>query len=172
MPPKEQTAWGPPVTLRASRPHVQARQSVGHQAGLHPEDTPYHTTQPQTRKPARVVHTDDQDADVYTEYRMPTVIRQYNRSPVPVQTRIQEEPYHVRVTPLRFFIIALGVIMLAFVLALLIISFLMPALNRWNDDRTYGYPRTTHARAIVGHGTKNQPDIVNLFVEAKHIAEL
>lgn len=149
----------PERILRAHHPDVlqASRHSVGHHAGLHPEDTPHLTTQPQTKKPVPIVHTDDQDDDVFTERRMPVVVKRYTHPPVPTRTRIREEPERVRVTPLRFFIIALGVILLAFVLAMMIIAFLMPALNRWGDDRTYGYPRTTHARADVGHGTKDLP---------------
>ena len=146
-----------PKVLRASRPHAQGRQSTGHQAGLHPEDVPYHTTAEPSRKPARIVYTDDQDDDLYTERRMPTVVKKYRNAPVPTRTRISEEPVRVRVTPLRFFLIAVGVILLAFVLAMLIIAYFLPALGRWNDDRTYGYPRTMHARANVGHGTSVQP---------------
>jgi hypothetical protein len=134
-----------------------SRHSAGHHAGLHPEDTPRLTTQSQTRKPVRVVRTDDQDANVYTERRMPVVVKRYTNPPVPTQTRIKEESVTISVTPMRFLLIALGIILLAFVLAALIISLLMPALNRWIDDRTYGYPRTMHARAEVGHGTKDQP---------------
>lgn len=146
-----------PKVLRASRPPVKQQHSVGHHSGLHPEDTPYHTTQTQSRKPVPITYADDQDTDVYTERRMPTVVKKYTRSPVTTQTRVQEEPHHVRVTPLRFFIIALGIILLALTLALAIISFLMPALNRWSDDRTYGYPRTTHTRVNIGHGTVAEP---------------
>jgi hypothetical protein len=143
----------PERILRAHHPDVlqASRHSDGHHAGLHLEDRPRLTTQPQSKKPVRIVHTDYQADDVFTERRMPVVVKRYT------QPRIREEPERVSVTPLRFFIIALGVILLAFVLALMIISFLMPALNRWSDDRTYGYPRTTHARADVGHGTKDQP---------------
>jgi hypothetical protein len=145
-----------PRVLRASRPPA-SKQSTGHPAGLHPEDSPYHTAQTHSRQPARIVHTDDQDDDVYTERRMPTVVKKYTQSPVPTRTRIHEEPEVARVTPMRFFLIALGVILAAFVLAALIIMLLLPALQRWNDDRMYGYPRTLHARASVGHGTQALP---------------
>ena len=149
----------PERILRAHHPDVlQASQhSAGHHAGLHPEDTPRLTTHPQTKKQVRIMHTDDQADDVFTERRMPVVVKRYTQPPVSTRTRIREEPERVRVTPLRFFIIALGIILLAFVLAMMIISFLMPALNRWSDDRTYGYPRTTHTRVNIGHGTVAEP---------------
>jgi hypothetical protein len=152
---QEQTAWDSPRVLRTNRPQGASKQSVGHQTALHPEDTPHYTTDSQSRKPARIVY-DDED-EVYTDRRMPTVTKRYNRSPVVTQTHVREEQERVRVTPMRFFIIALGIILLAFVLAALIIALLIPALNRWNDDRTYGYPRTIHQRANVGHGTTAQP---------------
>jgi hypothetical protein len=154
---EEQTAWKQPKTLRASRPQpAQAPQGTGHQTGLHPEDTPRHTTQDQSRKPVRMAYTNDDD-EAYTQARMPTVIKRYNRLPVPTQTRVKEEMPVATVTPLRFFLIALGVFLTALALALVLIAYAIPALNRWNDDRVYGFPRTTHARAMVGHGTTAQP---------------
>jgi hypothetical protein len=145
-----------PRVLRAHRSDVHSpRHSSGHQADIHPEDVPYHTTTEPSRKAVCITYADDQDGDTYTERRMPTVVKRYPRSPI--TTRVQEEPIRVRVTPLRFFLIAVGIILLAFVLALLIITFLIPSLQQWNDDRTYGYPRTTHTRANVGHGTNALP---------------
>ena len=42
-------------------------------------------------------------------------------------------------------------------LALLLTMYVFPALRSWNDERVYGYPRTLHIRANVGHGTAAQP---------------
>ncbi len=151
----EQTAWEPPIK-RASRPQVSNRQSSSHQAALHSEDRPHHTTDTQSRKPVRIIYTDDEDDEgVFTERRMPVVTKRYHT--IPNRTQIREEPERVRVAPMRFFLIALGVILAAFVLAALIITFFIPALQHWNDDRTYGYPRTTHTRVNLGLGTVQNP---------------
>jgi hypothetical protein len=177
MPLEEQTAWHPPRTLRAHRPpppqHASSgtRQSgngyrnvpargTGHQAGIHPEDAPYHTTtqrQARTPAPLTVAYEEDDADDIYTERRMPVVVKKYNRQPVPAPTQVTEEPSQRRLTPLRFFSVAVGVLLLACVLAITLVAYLLPAYTRWSDDRTYGYPRTIHAAASVGHGTAQHP---------------
>src|SRR5450755_2899124 len=145
--------------LRAHRPDLQSsKHSVGHQAGLHPEDTPRLTTDTQSRKPARIEYNDEDD-EVFTERRMPIAVRKYNLSPATTRTRthVTEETVQARVTPLRFFIIAIGIILASFVIAAIIIMLLIPAYNRWNDDRVYGYPRTIHSHVNIGRGTVTAP---------------
>ena len=128
---------------------------VTDEAGIHPEDEPYHTTT-QTRKRPKADVQALQEYDYDEEPRMPTVVRRYN-PPVPAQTRVKEETARLRTTPQRFFFTSTGVILLAFTLAIIIITYILPAYTRWNDNRIYGYPRTLHARANVGHGTREQP---------------
>jgi hypothetical protein len=38
------------------------------------------------------------------------------------------------------------------VFAMMIVGWVIPALQAWHDNQTYGFPRTTHARKDVGHG--------------------
>ncbi|GHO98347.1 hypothetical protein KSF_083950 [Reticulibacter mediterranei] len=46
---------------------------------------------------------------------------------------------------------------MAVVFALAIVEIISPALQNWHDTQTYGYPRTTHARTIAGHGDPAHP---------------
>jgi hypothetical protein len=128
MQPPDETIWqGQQVTLRASRPKQTIRT----------EDHPYRPD----------VRDDTEDFDeVYSEYRMPVTVRKYNQALEPT-----------RVSPLRFALLVVGIIIMATILAIAITTFISPAISRWNDDRTYGYPRTMHTRAVVGHGTTQDP---------------
>jgi hypothetical protein len=144
---REQTAWERPKVLRKNRP--QEPQSRVEHAPRHT------TTQSQSRTPVPIL-PDDED-EVYTQARMPVVTRKYNHYPVPPPTHVTEETGQFRTTPTWFLLIAVGIILLAFVLAFLIIVFVIPSYNKWNDDRNYGYPRTTHMKAVVGHGTTADP---------------
>ncbi len=104
---------------------------------------------------------EDEDDEVYTQARMPTVVRKYNppvargRQP---STQIRQEMPVRRLLPTHFLLTVIGVFLLVIVLALFLTTYVFPAIRKWNDDRVYGYPRTLHARANVGHGTKEQPD--------------
>lgn len=140
MVPPEETVWqGQQVTLRASRPRVPSRP-------VQTDDVTY--------READIDIIEDND-EAYSEYRMPVAVRKYNQELAP--TRVREEHPVARVAPLRFAILVVGIILLATILAIAITMFISPMIGRWNDDRTYGYPRTTHTRAIVGHGTKQDP---------------
>src|SRR6266516_6584722 len=149
---REQTAWDDPPILRThrapvtDRQRVPARKGAGHQAGIHPEDEPYYTTGQPARKPRA-------DVGFYEPPRMPAVVRKYNQ---PV-TQVAEEVPVRRLLPAHFFLTAMGVLLLVMVLALFLTMYVFPALRGWNDDRLYGYPRTLHVRANVGHGTAAQP---------------
>ncbi len=149
---REQTAWDDPPVLRTHRvpttdkQRVPARKGAGHQAGIHPEDEPYYTTGQPTKRPRA-------DVGFYEPPRMPTVVRRYNQ---PV-TQVAEEVPVRRLLPAHFFLTAMGMLLLVMVLALFLTMSVFPALRGWNDDRLYGYPRTLHVRANVGHGTAAQP---------------
>jgi len=84
---------------------------------------------------------------------MPTVVRRYN----PPVTQVAEEVPVRRLLPAHFFLTATGVLLLVIVLALFLTMYVFPALRSWNDERVYGYPRTLHMRASVGHGTATAP---------------
>jgi hypothetical protein len=149
---REQTAWDDPPVLRThrvpvtDRQRVPARKGAGHQAGIHPEDEPYYTTG-QLAKRARA------DVELYEPPRMPTVVRKYK----PPVTQVAEEVPVRRLLPAHFLLTVFGIFLLVIVLALFLTMYVFPALRGWNDDRTYGYPRTLHVRANVGHGTAAAP---------------
>src|SRR5450755_4654803 len=149
---REQTAWDDPPVLRThrvpvtDRQRVPARKGAGHQAGIHPEDEPYYTTG-QPAKRARA------DVELYEPPRMPTVVRKYK----PPVTQVAEEVPVRRLLPAHFLLTVFGIFLLVIVLALFLTMYAFPALRGWNDDRLYGYPRTFHLRADVGHGTAARP---------------
>jgi hypothetical protein len=131
---------------------------AGHYAGLHPEDRPS-LTQPGRRphSPYPVVpHTtevdDEDDADIYpTRTRSSTIVRQ--RLPVP--QRIPPPTPSLRRTGHRLFI--LGVVSTSLLIGVLGSLLLPPVIQRWQDQNTYGYPRTYQTDANVGHGDAAHP---------------
>jgi hypothetical protein len=58
--------------------------------------------------------------------------------------------------------IAIGLIFMSFVFAIMIVSWIIPTLQAWHDNSTYGFPRTTHARKDVGHGGISDFTALNL----------
>ncbi len=94
----------------------------------------------------------DEDA-LYRVRSGTSVVRRHNVGLEYVPTRVREEKQSARsIASFSFWMIAFGLILMAFCFAVVIVSFIMPALQRWHDDQTYGFPRTIHARATVGHG--------------------
>jgi hypothetical protein len=163
----------PPVARQGTRQATPARKGVGTQAGLHPEDEPYQTTRNHNRHPAPIMpDVEDEDDEIYTQARMPTMVRKYNQpvdNPAYAQTparqggrrqpvtQVRQETPVRRLLPTHFLLTVMGVFLLVIVLALFLTTYVFPAIRKWNDDRVYGYPRTLHARASVGHGTRDQP---------------
>jgi len=96
---------------------------VGRQSARCPEDRPYITT---TR----------------------TSARRYDLTPYEQQERQTEELPRQGKHPLFYIGISM-VIMLAFFTAYVLLP---PLLQKWSDDRIYGYPRTFQTDANVGHG--------------------
>jgi len=81
-----------------------------------------------------------------------TSVRRYN-SGLPISTKITEERTSGRsLASFSFWMIALGLILMAFCFAIVIVNIILPALQTWHDNSTYGFPRTIHAKANVGHG--------------------
>jgi len=142
----------------------------GHHAGLHPEDYPS-TTGTHCRPlnmPNRGDRYDEQDdeeeeEDYHTRAmtRIPTSARRYDVTPYPSITvekggepdRRAAPPPHRGKHP----VFSLGLCML--IVAVFITGYVLipPALQRWNDDRVYGYPRTYQTDANVGHGDSRYP---------------
>jgi len=123
---KEQIAQQP-ARRRASLPPEERTASyhrVGTRAGMHPEDTPYITTN-------------------RTSARRYDLIPYANRGE-PLTEELPRQGKH------PFFYI--GICLAIMVLFLTAYTLIPPALQQWSDDRIYGYPRTYQTDADVGHG--------------------
>jgi hypothetical protein len=82
-----------------------------------------------------------------------TSVRRYNSGVPLAPTRIKEETSQgISVASFSFWMTAIGLILMSLVLAIVIVSWIIPAFQTWHDNSTYGFPRTTHARKDVGHG--------------------
>jgi hypothetical protein len=93
------------------------------------------------------------DEDSLYRVRTNTSVRRYNSGVALEPTRIKEEAQSGRnIASFSFWMIALGLVLMAFCFAIVIVSIIMPALQKWHDDQAYGFPRTTHASRDVGHG--------------------
>ena len=143
-----------PARKRASLPPEERTASwhhIGTRSGMHPEDSPYITT---TRNRYHVPTTatyfevDEEGEDVYTKPPTRTSTRRYDLTPYAHRERRTEELPRQGKHPLFYIGISM-LVMLAFLTAYILIP---PALQKWNDDRTFGYPRTFQTDANVGHG--------------------
>jgi hypothetical protein len=148
-----------------------SRHRVGHQAGLHPEDTPYLTSTMQQRHTADDEELDDGDYDDVWPPRLPTSTRRYQVSPehvyqqgnqrvhvryidVPPRSRLQQAQ-RPRVTKNRgqslHWSLFVGLGMVVMVVGWIGISFLSSWWQTHQDDITYGRPRTYQVDTVVGH---------------------
>jgi hypothetical protein len=153
---------------REEREEMQQQASphrAGHYAGLHPEDVPYQTGSRSTRQEVPLLTFDeDEDDDRIYRTRPNTSVRVYNlpkrpaRTYSPPPTQVTEDMPQAGISFRRFVLVCFLVILVGILIAMLINLYVLPALGRWNDDRTYGYPRITKATANVGHGDKQHPD--------------
>jgi len=118
---------------------------------MHPEDYPYMTsTCSRYRAPTtkRYVEVDEEDVEAYTRPSTRTSSRRYDLAPYAQKERQTEELPRQRKHPLFYIGISM-LVMVAFLTAYILIP---PALQKWSDDRMYGYPRTFQTDANVGHG--------------------
>jgi hypothetical protein len=84
--------------------------------------------------------------------RTNTSVRRYN-SGLPISTKVTEERTSGKsIASFSFWMTALGLVLLAFCFAIVIVNIILPALQTWHDNQTYGFPRTIHAKKDVGHG--------------------
>src|SRR6266851_4852523 len=139
---------------RASLPPEERTPSyhhVGTRSGMHPEDYPYITTT-RNRSHAPTTQTyieiDEDGEEVSTRPPIRTSARRYDLAPYNRSERRTEELPRQGKHPLFYIGICL-VILVVFLTAYTVIP---PALQKWQDDRTYGYPRTYQTDANVGHG--------------------
>ncbi len=129
-----------------------AQQPPRRRASLPPEETAYFTTRSRYTAPAAhaYVDIDEEGGEVYTRPPTRTSARRYDLAPYRHgrgERRTEELPRSGK-HPMFYIGICL-VIMVVFLTAYTLIP---PALQKWSDDRTYGYPRTFQTDANVGHG--------------------
>jgi hypothetical protein len=94
------------------------------------------------------VEVDEEREEVYTRPPTRTSARRYDLIPVRRQERRTEALPPQGKHPMFYIGICL-VIMTLFLTCFVLIP---PALQKWSDDRTYGYPRTFQTDVNVGHG--------------------
>src|SRR5258706_12618358 len=126
-------------------------------ASLPQEEIEYLTTRSRYTAPAAhsYVEMDEEGQDVYTRPQTRTSARRYDLAPYRHgrgEQRTEELPRQGK-HPLFYIGICL-VIMTLFLTGFMLIP---PALQKWSDDRIYGYPRTFQVDANVGHGDNNFP---------------
>jgi hypothetical protein len=91
--------------------------------------------------------------DALYNTRPNTSVRRYNSGVAITQTKITEERKSGNsIASFGFWMITLGLVLLSFCFAIVIVAIIAPALQAWHDNSTYGFPRTTHATKDVGHG--------------------
>jgi len=145
-----------PARRRASLPpeereYTASRHYVGSRSGMHPEDRPYMTaTRSRYRAPTTdtYVEIDEEGEEVNTHPPTRSSARRYDLALYSRGERRTEELPRQGKHPL-FYIGIFLVILVAFLTAYTLVP---PALQKWSDDRTYGYPRTFQTDANVGHG--------------------
>jgi len=137
------------------REYTASRYRVGTRAGMHPEDNPYITTHNCYHAPTTnsYVEIDEEGEEVSTRPPSRSSARRYDLSPYNREERRTEELPWQGKHPLFYIGICL-VIMTLFLTGFVLIP---PALQKWSDDRVYGYPRTFQVDANVGHGDSNFP---------------
>ncbi len=152
---REQITQQPP-RRRASLPPEERTASwhhVGTRSGMHPEDQPYMTsTRSRYHAPTTdtYVEINEEGEEVYTRPPSRTSARRYDLTPYRHgrgERQTEELPRQGK-HPMFYIGICL-VIMVVFLTAYTLIP---PALQKWSDDRIYGFPRTFQTDANVGHG--------------------
>ncbi len=144
---------------RASLPPEERTASYHHagtRSGMHPEDTPY-TTATRNRSHAPTLDTyiavDEEGEDVHTRPPTRTSARRYDLAPYAGRGERRTEALPRQGKHPLFYVGISMLVMLAFLTAYTMVP---PALQKWSDDRTYGYPRTYQTDANVGHaGTEH-----------------
>jgi len=134
------------------REYLTSRHYVGTRSGMHPEDMPYMSTA-RSRSHAPTTQTyfaiDEEEKEAYAQAPTRTSARRYDLAPYEKRGERRTEELHRQGKHPLFYIGICLVIMVVFLTAYTLIP---PALQRWSDDREYGYPRTYQTDANVGHG--------------------
>ncbi len=93
------------------------------------------------------------DEDSLYRVRTNTSVRRYNSGVALEPTRVKEVPQSGNsIVSFGFVMTVIGLLLMSLFFAIVIVGYIMPALQKWHDDSTYGFPRTTHASRDVGHG--------------------
>ena len=82
-----------------------------------------------------------------------SIVRRHNAGLAYSPTKVKEETQSGNsIASFGFWMTAFGLILMSLVFAIVIVSWIIPTLQKWHDDQTYGFPRTIHAKRDVGHG--------------------
>jgi hypothetical protein len=134
------------------REYTASRHAVGTRSGMHPEDYPYITTT-RSRSHAPTTETyveiDEEGEEVFTGPPTRSSARRYDLTPYAQRAERRTEALPRQGKHPILYIGLFLVILVAFLTAYTLIP---PALQKWSDDRTYGFPRTYQTDANVGHG--------------------
>lgn len=169
---REQTAHHTYVIQkRASLPVPQyyqeappaSRHRAGHHPGMHPEDAPYNT-RTRYRPPlddTKYATEDDEEYIYPHRMRSSVIVRRQPYTQVEPVTQTgewEQQPQPYRGKHPVFYLGVSMLIVLVFIAGSILIP---PAVQKWSDDRTYGYPRTFQTDANVGHGGLSHFIVVN-----------
>ena len=139
---------------RASLPpeeRIASYHHVGSRSGMHPEDTPYMTTiRSRNHAPTTETYFEiaQEGEEVSTRPPTRTSTRRYDLVPYGRGERRTEELPRQGKHPLFY----MGICLVILVVFLTAYTLIPPAFQKWQDDRAYGYPRTSQTDANVGHG--------------------
>ncbi len=134
------------------REYSASRYHVGTRSGMHPEDRPYITSTRSYHAPTteNYFEIDEEGEEVSTRPPTRTSARRYDLAPIRHgrgERRTEELPSQAK-HPLFY----IGICLVILVVFLTVYTLIPPTLQKWSDDRTYGYPRTFQTDANVGHG--------------------
>jgi len=119
---------------------------------MHPEDTPYITpTRSRYHVPTTdtYVRVDEEGEEVPTRPPSRTSARRYDLTPYASRGERRTEALPRQGKHPMFYI---GICLVIMVLFLMAYTLIPSTYQKWSDDRTYGYPRTSQTDANVGHG--------------------
>jgi hypothetical protein len=137
------------------REYTTSYHHVGSRSGMHPEDRPYSTTT-RSRYHAPTTNNAYFEVDEEEEFhsrpttRVGTSARRYDLAPYNNGRAERRTEGLQRAGKHPIFYI--GIFLMILVVFLTAYTLIPPALQKWSDDRTYGFPRTFQTDANVGHG--------------------
>ena len=151
---REQIAQQPPYRRRASLPpgertYTTSYHHIGTRSGMHPEDQPYMSaTRSMYNAPTTHISVEE-GGEGYTRQPAPTSARRYDLAPYAGRGERRTEEL---TRPGKHPLFTIGICLVILVVFLTAYTLIPPALQKWQDDRMYGYPRTFQTDATVGHG--------------------